>query len=207
MLYPIANTKFNETGPEVRCAMKGWQAIRFGAYAAGLFAVVCSVGAAEEDVYDHHSPQLHVSLAPRTPEQMAAFYEARGFGEEMIEVLRAQCYITVLIENKSEDIVWLDLAQWRFSNADGEVQRPHRDRWKERWQAMDIPLAHQSTFRWTLLPEQLDFPPGEREGGNIVLPRLGKPLKITASFDTGERRTGRPIEVVFDEVHCAENPE
>lgn len=97
----------------------------------------------------------------------------------MIEVLRQQCYLTVFIHNKSQDILW---------------------------QAMEIPLAHHSNFRWTLLPEQLDFLPGEREGGNLILPRLGKPLRIQARFDTGADRSGPPVQLVFDRVECAVNP-
>ena len=176
-------------------------------FAALLSAAMDGVAANEPPAYEWNSPQLLIRLEPRTPEQMAAFYEARGFGRAMIDVLRAQCYITVLIENRSEGILWLDLAQWRFTNADGEVSRPDRNYWKERWQTMGIPLAHQSTFRWTLLPERLDFRPGEREGGNIVLPRLGKPLRIHARFERGEDRDGQPIDVTVDAVTCAENPE
>lgn len=153
----------------------------------------------------HESPTLRITLAPRTPQQMAAFYEARGFSRAMIEALNDTCYITVGIKNTSKDIVWLDLAHWNFTDTEGTVTRLDRTYWKQRWTAMDIPLAHQSTFRWTLLPEQLDFRPDEREGGNIILPRRGRPLSITARFDTGAGRDGKPIEVRFDKVVCAED--
>jgi hypothetical protein len=154
----------------------------------------------------HDSTLLTVELGPRTPEQIAAFYEARGFQDDMIELLRRACYLTVLIHNKSQDILWLDLRQWEFSNADGPVERLDRDHWRQRWEGMDIPLAHQSTFRWTLLPERLDFLPGEREGGNIILPRLDQPLRIRARFATGADGAGPPIQIAFDRVECAENP-
>ncbi|MCW8875273.1 MAG: hypothetical protein OQK27_05905 [Gammaproteobacteria bacterium] len=160
----------------------------------------------QADELRHDSPILTVQLGPRTPEQIAAFYEARGFQADMIEVLRQQCYLTVFIHNKSQDILWLDLQHWEFSNADGPVARLDRHHWRQRWQAMEIPLAHQSTFRWTLLPEQLDFLPGEREGGNLILPRLDKPLRIQARFDTGADRAGPPVQLVFDRVECAVNP-
>lgn len=152
------------------------------------------------------SDRLTVTLTPRTPQQMSAFYEARGFGREMIDPLSAQCFITVLIKNKSRDIVWLDLDHWRFGNADGAVVRRDRAYWRKQWEASQVPLAHRSTFRWTLLPEQLDFRPGEHEGGNIILPRTGKPMTITARFDTGADRSGEPVLVEFGQVECAENP-
>ena len=170
-----------------------------------LLLIPCGVHAEDEELR-HDSPRLTVQLGPRTPQQIAAFYEARGFQADMIEVLRQQCYLTVFIHNKSEDILWLDLQQWEFSTADGPVTRLDRHHWRERWQAMDIPLAHQSTFRWTLLPERLDFLPGEREGGNIILPRLDQPMRIRARFEAGADRSGTPVQVEFDRVECADNP-
>lgn len=156
--------------------------------------------------YTYDSAQLTVVLDPRTPEQIAAFYEARGFGRPMIELLTEQCYITVYIHNKGQDIVWLDLDHWRFSDAQAVITRRDRGYWQRRWQAMDIPMAHRSTFRWTLLPEQLDFRPDEREGGNIVLPRTGRPFTVSARFDTGADRAGMPIHISFDNVQCADSP-
>lgn len=156
--------------------------------------------------YTYSSAQLIVALDPRTPEQIAAFYEARGFGRPMIELLSTQCYITVFIHNTGQDIVWLDLAQWHFSDAQGDLARRNRGYWQLRWQDMDIPMAHQATFRWTLLPERLDFRPDEREGGNIILPRSGRPLTVRARFDTGADRSGAPIHVRFDNVQCVDTP-
>lgn len=169
-----------------------------------LLACTAAPAAADDIVWD--SGKLTVTLSPRTPQQMSAFYEARGFGREMIEALAKECFITVLIRNKSDDILWLDLDRWTFNNADGPVARRDRAHWRERWTALQIPMAHQSTFRWTLLPERLDFRPGEQEGGNIILPRLGMPVKITARFDAGRDRSGKPVMVEFKQVECAEDP-
>lgn len=158
----------------------------------------------DEPAYE--SAELEVNLTPRTPQQIAAFYEGRGFSEPMIAILREQCFITVFIHNKSDDIIWLDLADWEFADSDGPLRRRDRADWKARWQKRDIPLAHQSTFRWTLLPEKLDFLPGEREGGNITLPRHNQPFTLHARFDTGEARDGDPIEITLEELQCADNP-
>jgi hypothetical protein len=161
---------------------------------------------ADPDSLRYENKKLLVALKPRTPQQMAAFYAGRGFTQPMIDILKQQCFITVFIKNKSQEIIWLDLSRWRFSNEDGEISRPHRDVWKQRWQQMAIPLAHQSTFRWTLLPEELDFQPDEREGGNLVLPRLGKSLTIHAEFPVGEDRSGASINVDFQQIQCATDP-
>jgi len=168
-----------------------------------LFLFVATSPADEKPGYQ--SEKLTVRLVPRTPQQIAAFYIARGFTEQMVDVLRRQCFITISIKNTSQQIIWLDLSNWQFRNSDGDIQRLDRKYWFARWKDMRIPLAHQSIFRWTLLPEQLDFRPGEREGGNIILPRDNKAISIQARFATGADKNGSPILVKLDNIRCAED--
>ncbi|MBE9559343.1 MAG: hypothetical protein IMF15_01075 [Proteobacteria bacterium] len=148
---------------------------------------------------------MEIDFTPRTPNQMGSFYEARGFPKEMRDVLKKQCFITVGILNTSNKKIWLDLANWKFSAAGKPIHRDHRDVWKKRWQGMGMPLNKQSTFRWTLIPETLDYLPGEHEGGNIVLPFTDKPVSITATFATGEDKQGKKITITTDKLFCAED--
>lgn len=146
---------------------------------------------------------IRLELLPRTPDQMASFYEARGFPVEMIDVLKQQCFITVRLHNLHDDILWLELANWSFSVDGKPLERLHRDAWKQRWQAMDMPLPSQSTFRWTLLPETLDYLPDEQEGGNIILPRVGGDIKLHATFKTGNNKDGAVINIDYNKLRCA----
>jgi len=148
---------------------------------------------------------IEIDLVPRTANQMASFYEARGFPKEMRDVIKQQCFITVGIHNTSDTKIWLDLSNWKFSSAGKTITREHRDYWKKRWQAMDAPLNKQSTFRWTLIPETLDYLPGEHEGGNIVLPFTDQYITVTATFATGENKQGKPITITSDKLFCAED--
>lgn len=145
-------------------------------------------------------------MIPRTPNQMAAFYEARGFPKFALDAIRKTCFITVGIRNKGEDILWLDLTNWRFRSVDGEIHRLDRHYWKQEWIRLGLSQAHQSTFRWTLIPEQLDYRPQEREGGNIVLPRTGKPFTLEAEFRSGKDKRGSLIKLKFENLQCAEDP-
>lgn len=149
---------------------------------------------------------IELELFPRPPNQIAAFYEARGFPPEMIDILKQQCYITVRIHNRRDDIVWLELDNWSFSIDGKPVQRSDRGQWKRRWQKMGTALNHQSTFRWSLLPETLDYLPDERESGNIILPRRPGNISIQASFATGKDKQGKPIHIHYDKLQCAQNP-
>ena len=149
--------------------------------------------------------ELEIDFTPRTPNQMSSFYEARGFPKEMLDILKQQCFITVGILNTSKTKIWLDLNNWQFSTAGKPIIREHRDYWKQRWQELAVPLNKQSTFRWTLLPETLDYLPGEHEGGNIVLPFSNKPVSITATFASGENKQGKQITITTDKLFCAED--
>ncbi len=150
---------------------------------------------------------IEIKFVPRTANQMASFYEARGFPKEMLNVLKQQCFITVGISNTSNKKIWLDLSSWTFSAAGKAIKREHRDYWKKRWQEMDAPLNKQSTFRWTLIPETLDYLPGEHEGGNIVLPFTKQYISVSATFATGENKQGTPITIHTDKLFCAEDPQ
>lgn len=174
--------------------------------------VVCAAGLCADTgaklvdgVWTFRQPGLTIRLTPRTPDQMAAFYEARGFPESMVAASRDACFFTVGIHNTSDRIVWLDLDRWRFTGAAGAVRRLDRGWWKARWEALDAPLPSQSTFRWTLLPESLDFRPDEREGGNITLPRSGDTLRVEARFATGADKHGDAIVMTLDGLRCAED--
>ena len=151
------------------------------------------------------TPELEIELTPRTPNQMGSFYEARGFPKSMLNILRKQCYITVGITNNSNRKIWLDLSNWQFSSAGKTIKREHRNYWKQRWVDMNIPLNKQSTFRWTLIPETLDYLPGEHEGGNIVLPFTKDPITLKAIFHTGENKQGKKITITTDKLFCAED--
>ena len=149
--------------------------------------------------------ELELEFTPRTPNQMGSFYEARGFPSSMLDVLKKQCYITVGITNKSDRKIWLELSNWEFSSAGKIIKREHRDYWKKRWVDMNIPLNKQATFRWTLIPETLDYLPGEREGGNIILPFSKDPISLTATFASGENKQGKKITITTDKLFCAED--
>ena len=150
---------------------------------------------------------IEIQFAPRSPDQITSFYEARGFPEEMLDTLGRQCFITVRIHNTSRKKIWLDLASWQFSHDGRPLVREHRNHWLDKWKAMNMPQASISTFRWTLLPETLDYLPDEEEGGNIILPRVQGNITVRTAFATGDDRQGDVIRIEYDRLYCAENTE
>jgi len=149
--------------------------------------------------------EIFMQLRPRTPEQMAAFYEARGFSKQAIGHIKQACFVTAIIKNKSNRVVWLDLDNWHLETPSGELRRRGRDDWERLWQEIDLPQAHRSTFGWTQLPAVRDLQPGEGVGGNITLPRGGEAFTLKADFLTGKTRRLGMIRVRFENIHCPED--
>lgn len=132
--------------------------------------------------------QLKLELFPRSTEQMAGFFEARGFPPAMAQKLSAYCFFTVVIKNKMNGKLWLDLSKWDFSTQQKHLSRMPRSKWPPVWESLKIPLAAQSTFRWTLLPETLNFYAHETEGGNIILQQTNAPFELHARFGIGQQQ-------------------
>lgn len=149
--------------------------------------------------------QIKLQIFPRTPNQMAGFYEAREFPKRMVGVLTGFCIMTVVIHNKTQNIFWMDLENWKFISDSGDEKRVHRKQWPPRWKKMNIPMASQSTFRWTLLPEALEFFPDEHEGGNVILVSMKKAFSLQASFAAGKNKDKGSIMARINNIRCAKD--
>lgn len=169
-----------------------------------LFTGLCAAADSKPPRPELDDKDFTIRLAPRTPNQMAAFYEARGFSAFALEEIKKTCFITVGLRNKSETIIWFDLNNWHFTTSQGPLQRILRDDWKKRWDELGLEKRFQSTFRWTLMPEQLDFRPHETEGGNITLPRTDEPITITGEIYVGKQKN-RLFQLKFENLTCAKD--
>ena len=159
------------------------------------------------EVYEAYVENAHLTLRliPRTPQQMAAFYEARGFPRVAIQHLKQVCFVTALLRNNGQEVLWLDLDQWRFHNDSRQLKRLDRAYWQALWRQLEIPQANRSTFRWTLLPEVRDLHPDEPVGGNIVLPRQKTPFTVQARFVAGKNKRAQEIVATVKDLSCPED--
>ncbi len=157
--------------------------------------------AAERDSYESNG--LTFSISVRTPDQIRAFYSARGFPEDALIALDSKCLLTVGIRNNRKDVAWLEPSKWKFITAQGvDVPRVSRDEWAQRWEALNIPLASRATFGWTQLPESRDLYPGETAGGNIAVIPPASAFTVTALFETGMDKSGTPIKFQSAPLTC-----
>ena len=162
-----------------------------------LFVIPFSGQAAQLKTADYR-----LSITARTPEQIGAFYEARGFPKQAVNLLKQQCYLTVYFRNTSSKVIWLELDNWQFSTTRMKLQRKDRQYWKQVWTEMGLAMRFQSTFRWTLMPEQLDFRPHEREGGNLILPYTPDAISLQATISILNNNTQQRKMIKMDNIRC-----
>lgn len=143
-----------------------------------------------------------VVLKPRTPEQMAAFYEARGFPQRAIERIRQTCFVTVHIKNKGDRVLWLEQKNWQYTSNNSKLQRLDKHYWDSVWEEIGLPQANRSTFGWTQLPDVRDLQPDEPVGGNVVLPGTTESFTIDAHFLTGKNKRKGMRVIRFENVQC-----
>ena len=140
----------------------------------------------------------------RTPEQIRAFYSARGMPEAGLQALSQACFLTVGLHNRRPATLWLEPAQWRFFDAEGKpIEAISRQTWKARWNALNVPLAAQATFGWTQLPESRDLYPQESVGGNVSIHPPPGSFSLRARFRTGTDGTGEMLELVIPKLNCS----
>ncbi len=142
-------------------------------------------------------------LVLRTPAQLSAFYQGRQFNPAAIERILATCFVTPIIHNKTLEVLWLELDNWRFTRGEELIPRIGRDYWPEQWRQTGLPQAHQSTFGWTLMPEVRDLRLDEGVGGSVVIPWQTQPFTLTANFHTGADKRGKTKTIVFEDIQCA----
>ena len=143
-------------------------------------------------------------ISARSPEQISAFYGVRGMPPSALQALSSACFLTLGLHNRRAETLWLEPAKWRFIDADGKpIKLISRQEWTARWATLAVPLAAQSTFGWTQLPESRDLYPEESVGGNISIQPPDGIFSLIARFRTGRRGEGALIEFKIPNLSCS----
>jgi len=151
----------------------------------------------DEDVY--------LRSVYRSPEQLAAFYEGREFPHAAIKRITQSCYVTIILKNKTNDILWLELDNWVFEQKGKIIQRYDRQYWNKQWDDVKLQQSYRSTFGWTLMPEVRDLRAGEGVGGSIPIPMQTENFSLTLNFATGENKKGKIKSVKLPNIHCKQD--
>lgn len=155
------------------------------------------------DHLEYEDNVIYMRLVIRNADQLASFYHGREFPQNAIDEIQKTCFITPIVKNKAFDALWVEPDSWNFIMNGKTIKRIKRDYWKDIWKKIDLPLAHQATFGWTLMPETRDLRLDEGVGGSVVIPKQAKPFTLKAHFNTGFKKKGEPEVVVFKDISCS----
>lgn len=150
----------------------------------------------------YEDKDIRMRFVQFTPQQIGAFYEGREFNKAAIKKLMAVCFVTIILKNKTDDTLWLELDHWNFNNDGKSFNRLTRAYWQEQWDEIDLKQAHRSTFSWTLMPATRDLYSGEAVGGRIPIPMQNEPFSLTLNFSTGDDKKGKVKSVNIDNITC-----
>lgn len=148
--------------------------------------------------------RLVIELTQLQPDQVRAFFIARGFTAEQIEPLAATCVFQMTVHNRQsadKGPIQLPLAGWRIATP-AEMRSPVlTEAWDELWAAHDVPMPARLAFRWALFPVAQTFHHGDRNWGMFA-----SGLAVGARFDLTLRwvQDGREAAAMVRAVQCAQ---
>jgi len=158
--------------------------------------------AAEKNKNVYEDEDIYLRFIFRSADQVAAFYEGREFPKAAIERAVQSCYVTLILKNKSDDILWFELDNWLIHKNGKAISRYKQSYWNKQWDEIKLKQAFRSTFSWTLFPETRDARPGESVSGNITIPMQTHPFSLTLNFARGENKKGKMKTVKLDDIYC-----
>jgi hypothetical protein len=136
-----------------------------------------------------------LELVQVLPDYVRAVYASRGLPQTIIDKVSSYCVFGTILKNHTADTLSYNVADWRYITTDGRIHKARiKTEWVTEWQDMGV------AFRWSLLPEQQTYAPGDWGQGftTVALPP-GTVLDLHYSWEQG----GVKHAGIIKEVRCA----
>ncbi len=140
-------------------------------------------------------PGFSLQFIQLMPDYVRAVYGARGLPNEVIELMASYCIFGTIIKNESDGPLSYRVSDWRYITEDGrEHPIKTKTQWLKQWQDMGV------AFRWSLLPDDQTFAPGDWSQGftTLKLPP-NTPVKLRYRWT----QQGISHEDTFETLRCA----
>jgi hypothetical protein len=152
--------------------------------------------------YETQAHGVNVSLTQLLPDQVRAFYVARGFDLDDADVFAEACvYMTVLRNDTAPGELDFRLSDWEVEHKGETRALPPLDDWLAQWEARGVPDSARLAFRWAQFPAEQSYAPGEWNQG-----MLATGLPPGSRFDLIARWTiaDQTYEGRLDDVRCTD---
>ncbi|VAW65582.1 hypothetical protein MNBD_GAMMA11-2860 [hydrothermal vent metagenome] len=161
--------------------------------------------ATADEKQTYRDKDLSLRFIQLSPRQIGSFYEGREFKKTAVDMLMSSCYVTVIIQNTSDDFLWIDTDRWVFVQDGRKIIQQDRRYWSRQWDKINLKQAHRSTFSWTLMPAERNLYPQESVGGRVPIPMQTRPFTVILNFPTGENKQGKIKSVKIDNIICKQD--
>jgi hypothetical protein len=140
-------------------------------------------------------PGFSLQFIQLLPDYIRAIYSARGLPSKVVELMAGYCIFGTIIKNESGEPLAYRVADWRYITADGQAHPiKTKTQWLEDWQDMGV------AFRWSLLPDDQQFAPGDWSQGFTTLP-LAPNTVFKLKYQWTQQ--GEIHEGIFEDLRCA----
>jgi hypothetical protein len=147
---------------------------------------------------------IQVRLTQISPDQVRAFYLARGFPPEAAERYAAECVFMTVVRNVGATSIEHRLADWRY-RAGGQPPPAIRSKseWDRLWQQFGVGEPARIAFNWAQIPAIQTYAPGDWNQGMTAysVPRGGR-FDLDFVWHAG----GQILAGTLEQVRCADEP-
>jgi len=170
---------------------------------ASAASVQMGKGEDERSFWHWRHEGLSIRLTQLQPDQVRAFFIARGIERTAVERLAATCLFQMELYNDGAHptgAAQVPLAQWLLKSDTVERNPMLVNDWLREWKGTPITKSAQIAFRWALFPAEQIFHAGDRNWG-----MLSTGLDVGAEFDLDLkwRWGGEPRSSRIDNIRCA----
>ena len=140
-------------------------------------------------------PGFSLQLIQLLPDYVTAVYSARGLPKALVETMASHCVFGTIIRNESDSQLSYRVGQWRYVTADGETHPVKtKTEWVQEWKDQGV------TFRWSILPDEQTFEPGDWSQGFTTLPL---PPDTSFKLIYTWRHQGEDHKGILEDLRCA----
>ncbi len=133
-------------------------------------------------------------------EQVAAFYQARGFAPAAIADYAAACVFSLELHNGGRQPLRLRLADLRAQSPSGTVRFRQPQAWQAEWDRLGVAEPARIAFRWAQFQAGQEFAPGDWIMGMAALARRPDgAFRLTIPYTIEKRKH----EITLDQLACA----
>jgi len=171
-----------------------WAALS-AATAAAAELVTGTDPEAQLPFWEWREPGMSLRLVQRLPDQSRAFFLARGFSRDDVELIAGSCVFQTVFKNLSTAdapaALEYDLRDWVVHAGAQTRGMKTREDWAETWARRGVPQSARIAFEWALYPTRQVYNAGDYNWGMSFFDLApGDAFDLVIHWNQGgERRT------------------